>query len=72
VEVGRQVRLFCSLTRHLTGLPLPLSGYTGSNRWQLDSKTEKVPSLTPDRGILTYEFLNLPTQNLSDQTKFWI
>jgi len=25
----------------------------GSNRWQLDSKTEKVPSLSPGRGTLT-------------------
>jgi len=26
---------------HLTGLPLPLSAYTGSNRWQLDSEDRK-------------------------------
>jgi len=30
---------------------VPLSGKTGSNRRQLDSKTEKVTSLSPDRGI---------------------
>jgi len=30
-----------------------LSGYSGSNRWQLDSKTAKVASLSPDRGTLT-------------------
>jgi len=35
------------------GLRLPLNGKTGSNRWQLDSKTEKVPSLSPGRDILT-------------------
>jgi len=36
---------------------------TGSNRWQLDSKTEKVSSLSSDRGTLTSkcEYLNLPT-----------
>jgi len=26
---------------------------TGSSRWQLDSKSEKVTSLSPDRGTLT-------------------
>jgi len=41
------------------GLPLPLSGQTDSNRWQLDSKTEKVTSLSPGRGTLT----NKDTQN---------
>jgi len=25
----------------------------GSNRWQLDSKTEKVPLLSPGRGTVT-------------------
>jgi len=39
--------------RHLTGLRLPLGGYTGSNRWQLDSKTEKVTLLSPGRGTFT-------------------
>jgi len=53
VEIGRQVRLLCPWARHLTGLSLPLSGYTGSNRWQLDSKTEKVTSLSPGRDTLT-------------------
>jgi len=53
VEIGRQVRLLCPWARHLTGLPLPLSGWTSSNRWQLDSKTEKVTSLSPGRGTLT-------------------
>jgi len=27
--------------RQLIGLPLPLSGWTGSNKWQLDLMTEK-------------------------------
>jgi len=35
------------------GLPVPKSGYTSSNRWQLDSKTEKVLSLPPGRDTLT-------------------
>jgi len=43
------------------GLPLPLSGYRGSNRWQLDSKTEKVPSLSPDRGTLTNKRVPKPS-----------
>jgi len=30
-----------------------MSGETGSNRWQLDSKTEKVTLLSPGRDILT-------------------
>jgi len=38
-------------------LPLPLSGYTGSNRWQLDSKTEKVTSLFPGRSNLTNKWV---------------
>jgi len=38
---------------HFTKLPLRLSGYTGSNRWQLDSKTKKVTSLSPGQGTLT-------------------
>jgi len=37
----------------VTGLPLPLSGKTGSNRWQLDLKAEKVISLSPGQGTLT-------------------
>jgi len=54
MEIGRQVHLLCPWARHLTGLPLPLSGrlvVTGY-RWQLDSKTEKVPSLSPGWGTL--------------------
>jgi len=39
------------------GLPLPLSGLTGSNGWQLDSKIEKVPLLSPGQGALTNESL---------------
>jgi len=41
----------CPWARHLTELPLPLSGYrlvvTGGS---LDSKTKKVLSLSPGRG----------------------
>jgi len=33
-------------------MPLQLSG---SNRWQLDTKIEKVTSLSLDRGTLTYK-----------------
>jgi len=47
MKIGRQVRLLCPWERHLTGMPLRLSGYTGSNMWQLDSMTEKVLSLSP-------------------------
>jgi len=53
VEIGRQFRLLCPWARHLTELPLPLSGKTDSNRWQLDSMTEKVSSLSLGRGTLT-------------------
>jgi len=35
------------------GLLLPSSGLTSRNSWQLDSKTEKVPSMSPDQGTLT-------------------
>jgi len=34
-------------------LPLPMSGWTGSNKGQFDSKTVKVTSLSPGRGTLT-------------------
>jgi len=30
----------------------PLSAQTGSNKWYIDSKTEKIPSLSPGRGTL--------------------
>jgi len=57
VEIGQQVRLLCSWTRHLNGIASIFYGETGSNRWQLDSMidsmTEKVPSLSPGRGTLT-------------------
>jgi len=53
VEIGRLVRSFCPWVRHLTKLPLPLSGLTDSTRRQLDSKTEKVPLLSPGRCTLT-------------------
>jgi len=43
--------LVCSWA--INGMPLRLSGQTGSNRWQLDTKTKKVPSLSPGRGTLT-------------------
>jgi len=51
------MRLLYPSVRHLMGLSLPLSGYTGNNRWQLNSKTEKVPSLSPGRGTLTNKWL---------------
>jgi len=57
---GWQVRLLCPWARHLTGLPLPLSCLTGSNRWQLDSKTEKIPLLSPGRGTLTNKWVPKP------------
>jgi len=53
VGIGRQVRLLCPWARHLTGLTLPMSGWIGSNRWQLDSKTAKVTSLSLGRSTLT-------------------
>jgi len=40
VPSGRQVRLLCPWATHLTELPLPLSGKTGRDRWQLDSIIE--------------------------------
>jgi len=53
VKIGQQVCLLCPWARYLTELPLPLSGETGSNRWQFDSKTAKIPSLFPSQGTLT-------------------
>jgi len=41
-RTSRQVHLLCPWARHLTVLPL---NFCSSNRWQLDSKTEKVSSL---------------------------
>jgi len=43
METGQQVRLLCPWAKALNG----------SNRWQLDSNTEKVPSLSPGQGTLT-------------------
>jgi len=45
--------IIVSLGKALTGFPLPLSGLTDSNRWQLDSKIEKVLLLSPSGGTLT-------------------
>jgi len=42
--------LVVSLGKALNGIAL--NGQTGSNRWQLDSKNEKVTSLSPGRGNL--------------------
>jgi len=39
--IGQQVRLLNPWARYFTGLPLRLSGCTGTNRWQLDSQTAK-------------------------------
>jgi len=50
----------CPWARHLTELPLPLSGKTDSDKWQLDSKTEKVTSLSPGRGTLTNKRVSKP------------
>jgi len=47
-KTSRQVRLLCPWT--LTELRLRLGGLTCSKRWQLNSKTEKVPSLSSGRG----------------------
>jgi len=44
--------LAVSLGKAFNGMLLPLSGKTSSNRWQLDLKTEKIPSLSPGRGTL--------------------
>jgi len=43
-----------------------LSGYkTGSNRWQLDFKTEKVTSLSPGRGTLTNKLVPKPKKYIT-------
>jgi len=42
-----------SLGKTLKGIASTYEWLTGSNTWQLDSKIEKVTSLTPGRGILT-------------------
>jgi len=39
VEIGRQVRLLCPWARHLTELPLSLSGKTGSKQSEKFSKS---------------------------------
>jgi len=41
VKIGRQARLLCPWARHLTGLPLPVSGWTDNNKvaaWFEDRK----------------------------------
>jgi len=55
VKINRQVHLLlCPYwARHLIGFPLPLRGQTGSIRWQLDSKAEKLTLLSSGRGTLT-------------------
>jgi len=42
-KTSREIRLL-RLARHFMGLPLPLGGYTSSNRWQLGSNTKRLPS----------------------------
>jgi len=61
VEIVRKVCLLCPWESYLTGLPLPLSGETGSNRWQVDSKTKKVPMQSSGRGTLTNKWVSKPT-----------
>jgi len=65
------------LGKALNGIAsIPLSGgYTGSNRWQLDSKTEKVISLSPGRGNLVNKRANCklhPTHLYHQTTSFCI
>jgi len=52
VKISQQVCWLCPWAGHLVGLPLPLSDETGSNRWQLDSKTENIPLMFPGGGSL--------------------
>jgi len=48
-KIGRQVRLLCPRAKALNEIASTF-GKTGSNRWQLDSKTAKVTSLSPGPG----------------------
>jgi len=47
--------LVVSLGKALNGIASTFEwlNWDGSNRWQLDSKTEKFPSLFPGQGTLT-------------------
>jgi len=36
------ITVCCVLGHETYGMPLPLSSYTGSSRWQLDLKIEKI------------------------------
>jgi len=58
VEIGWQVRLLCPWAKALSGIASILEWLDGNNRWQFDSKTEKVTSLSPGRGTLT-KYLNM-------------
>jgi len=48
-----ELRLLCPWARHLAGLPLPMGGWTGGDRWRLDSRTAAVTSQSPGGGALT-------------------
>jgi len=43
---------------HINKIALTLSSSTGCNRWQLDSKTEKVTSLSTGQSILINKWAN--------------
>jgi len=45
--------LVVSLDKAPKGIASTIEWLASSNRWQLDSKTEKVTSLSPSRGALT-------------------
>jgi len=60
VEIGRQIS--CCV---LDGIDLPLSGYTGSSRWQLNLKTAKVTSLSPGRVNLANKRATATTKMLT-------
>jgi len=63
--IDQQVRLSCPWARHFKIASTVLfSGYTGSNSWQLDSKTAKVPSLFCDRGNLANKPAKLQGKHL--------
>jgi len=57
------------LGKALKEVPLPLSGETGSYRWQFGSKTTKVTLQFPDQGNLANKQAKLQTNNITFPTQ---
>jgi len=57
---NRPASLLMSFDKARNGIVSTFEWLAGSNRWQLNSKTEKFPLLFPGRGILTNKWVPIP------------